>query len=333
MLSALSSDRAKLNFSFCRNIFFLACIYSVCIFFLACAVGGVDLVAYKNSSSVSFEDWDSYFYKEFFSWLIIKFSFYVSNSLGLMQPVLMVNFSLLILYLFFTRGMKLQRWLIPLVLISPLSILLCFNVLRQYVSVFLVSLALLNILNGNLKTFFLLSVLAFFSHQSIIFLIALILMCRFFSFYAALIFLLVSQFFVLIVNMVYGFGLYSDQGYDEVGELLPFYKVLSHFAYVVFLFLMLKFLGRLCGGLKFNSVFLDKVINSLMGFSVLIIVFPWPAWISNRLLINVSFVYLFLFFNFYSLRKKYKFVFLLSFCLLNIAAIILHGGALSMLDL
>lgn len=312
-------------------VFLLPAYFIICIF-LVKSVGGIDLVEYEKNSGLGFKDWSWYFYKEFFSWFLIKFSYEVSWWLGLKQPALVINAVLFLMYLFFTKNMGLQAKIVPLILIGPMSVLLSFNILRQYISVVLLCLALLNLLGGNWKVSLFLSGLAFFSHQSIILLVPLVYACRFFSFYVASGVVFCGQLIVLLLNVVFGLGLYSDQGYNDAGDIPSTYKVLFHFVYVFFLFLMLRG-GRLwrdCTLMKYD--FIGKIVSVLMVFSILMVVFPWPDWIVNRLLINISFIYMFL------LLARERFVakrcggFVFFLCVVNAIGVLFHGGAISMLS-
>lgn len=312
-------------------VFLLPAYFIICIF-LVKSVGGIDLVEYEKNSALGFKDWSWYYYKEFFSWFLIKFSYEVSWWLGLKQPVLVINAVLFLMYLFFTRNMGLQAKIVPLILIGPMSVLLSFNILRQYISVVLLCLALLNLLYGKGKVSTLLSCLAFFSHQSIVLLVPLVFVCRFFSFYVASGVVFCGQLIVMLLSAVLGLGLYSDQGYNYVGDISSAYKVVSHFIYVFFLFVMLQ-VGRLWRDYSLMKYdFIGKIVSVLMVFSISMLVFPWPDWIVNRLLINISFIYMFL------LLSRERFVakrgggFVFFLCVVNAVGLLFHGGAISMLS-
>jgi hypothetical protein len=299
--------------------------------FLVNSVGGIDLIDYKKNSALGVGEWGAYFYKEFFSWLLIKVAFDVSEVLGLKNPVLIINLILFLIYLFFTRSMGLQARLTPLVLIGPLSILLSFNVLRQYISIVLFCIAVLSLLKNNWKTSLALSFLAFFSHQSIIFLLPVVYACRLINFYVTAIVIFSVQFFALLLNATLGLNLYSDQGYSYTGDTPLLYKVIAHFAYVFFLYAMLRVRYFFDKKSNLNNLFIEKLTNALMLFSVLIIIFPWPEWIVNRLLINIAFIYLFLLLTREKMMLNKKGLFVLFLCFANAGGVLLHSGALSML--
>lgn len=306
---------------------FLALMYATIVLYLLGSVGGVDLAVYEANSNLAFQEWSIYYYKEFFSWGMIKLAYGVSEKLGLSQPTLVINLFLFAIYSLFTRGMNLKAKLIPLILISPIAVLLSLNVLRQYISVLLLCLATLNLLNkNNLSACFLLF-LSFFSHQSVILLIFCIFASRFLSVGSVAFLVLSMQFFIFILNS-YGLGFYSGEGYVETGEVSSAFKVLFYFCYLVVLFLALNSLGFSVG----DQLLFNKLIKVLLWFSVLMIVFPWPSWIANRYLISVGFIYLFLIFSRVVVSNK-DFLILFLVSILNLLGVYFHGGARSMVVL
>jgi hypothetical protein len=301
--------------------------YVTIVWYLLGSVGGVDLAVYEANSNLALQEWSYYYYKEFFSWGIIKLAYRVSGYFGLSQPALVINLFLLVIYFLFTRGMNLRVKLIPLILLSPIAILLSLNVLRQYISILLLCLATLSLLDKRYIAACLLIFLSFFSHQSVILLIFCIFAIRFLSFRSVALLVLSMQLFIFVLNS-YGFSFYSGEGYVEVGDVSTASKVLFYFAYLVVLFLALNSLGVGVG----DELYFIKVIKVLLWFAILMIAFPWPSWIANRYLISVGFIYLFLIFSRVVVSEK-VFLILLLVLIFNLLGVYFHGGARSMVVL
>lgn len=307
--------------------------YLIICSFLINSTGGIDLIAYKIGSSIKIPDWTVYFYKEFFSWTIIKISYEAADLFGLKQPIIFINLLLLTICAFFTKNSAMRVSLLPLALISPISILLTFNVLRQYISIVLLCLVILNLLHRNWKTSALLAFLSLFSHQSVVLLIPTIYACYFFKLRTVTAIILLSQLSIFALNSFAGIDIYSDQGYTEVTDTPSIYKMYFYLAYIALIFVVLRFAKKSGDFLFLETSFISKLISAILIFSIATAVFPWPTWIINRILTSTAFILIFLFFSLKKHRGSKGDLLAAALVTFNIFGILFHGGALSMISL
>lgn len=295
------------------------------------AVGGVDLSTYKDNSYLPFDEWGAYFIKEFISWGVIKFCYEISDFLGLAQPLFLLTIFLFSLLYVFTAGLKLDARYLPLVLMAPLSILLAFNILRQYIAIFFLFTAILMLLHRRMFCFFLLSVSAVLSHNSVSLVLMVVILCYWLSFRAALFMLIMMQLSLLVLSRIFDLNIYSSDGYNDDGSISSSTKVAFHFAYVFFLYAVFKFSYGV--DRDRDTHFFRKLGMGLLAFSILTTIFPWPFWVANRFLIYVAFLYLALLLvcceHWQVNRRKYNY-FVLFLVFLNILAVGMHKGAAEM---
>jgi len=296
------------------------------------AVGGVDLSTYRDNSYLPFGEWGAYFIKEFLSWSVIKFCYELSDFLGLAQPVFLLTFFLFLLLYISTAGFKLDARYLPLALVAPLSILLAFNILRQYIAIFFLFLAILMLLHKRTFCFFLLCVFATLSHNSVSLVLIVVIFCYWLSFRAALFLLLMTQLSLFLLNRLFDLNIYSSDGYNDDGMISSSVKVAFHFVYIFFLYAMFEFSYGIGRGK--DALFFKKLGRGLLAFSILTTIFPWPFWVANRFLIYVAFLYLGLLLvcceHWTINRRKYNF-FVLFIVFFNMLAIGMHKGATEMI--
>lgn len=316
----------------CEN-FLLLPVYVAVLVVMASAIGGIDLITYKANSDLPLSMWGIYFYKEFFSWGLIKLSYSLSDYFGLDQPILVLSFILLAIFRCFNIGSNIDARYLPLIILGPLSVLLAFNVLRQYIAVIFFCIALIMLMRRRFLLFCLAGLLAFFSHNSIIFLLYLVVVSYFLSLGSAMFMVFVFQAAVLFADRFLGVGIYNTDLLSASGGVSESVKVVFYFLYVVFLFLLFS---KTPGVRRTTQgYFLKKLSLTLLFFAVMVVVFPWSSWMTNRFLIYIGFTY-----SFFLLlqldewriqRGRYN-LFVAIFVVVSVVATLMHGGAMSMLS-
>ena len=295
------------------------------------AVGGVDLSVYRDNSYLPFNEWGPYFIIELLSWGVIKFCYKISDYIGLTQPILLLTIFLFILLWVFTIGLKVDVRYLPLMLMAPLSILLAFNILRQYVAIFILMLAILMLIHRRLFCFILLSVFALLSHNSIALVLMAVIFCYWLSFKAAFFMLVMMQLLLLVLDRLLELNIYASDGYNDDGSVSTSIKVAFHFIYVLLLYVTFNISYGIDRGK--DAYFFKKLGMGLLVFSTLTIIFPWPFWVANRFLIYVAFLYLALLLvrcdHWQVDRRRYNGL-VMSIVFFNILAVLMHGGAKEM---
>lgn len=296
------------------------------------AVGGVDLATYEDSSQVPLHMWGWYYYKEFVSWAVIKLSYEASALVGVPQPAILLTLILFLVMRLLTFGTGLSVKYLPLVLLAPLSVLLAFNILRQYMAIFLLFLSILMILKGRGALFLFLSIFAVFSHNSIVLLLLVVCFVYWLSIRSALFMILAVQVVIFLLDRAFDLGAYELGIYNDNDSASPLIRLLFHFSYVVLLSFAFALYIRIVR--HEDRYFFNKLNAGLLFFSALVVVFPWPFWVANRFLIYVAFVYLALILVRYDVRcvNRVKYNMLIAVLVsFNVAAIFMHAGALQML--
>ncbi|QGW22697.1 hypothetical protein GOM96_17380 [Stutzerimonas degradans] len=307
-------------------------VFILIVYVMINAAGGVDLATYRDNSNLPIDEWNTYFIKEFLSWGLIKFGFKLSDLIGLRQPIVLLTIFLFIMLYVLSVGLKLDARYLPLVLVAPLSILLAFNILRQYIAIFILLVAILMLVNKRVFWFFFLSILSVFSHNSIFLVLIVVIICYYLNFKAVFFALISMQISLLVLDKLLNLNLYVSNGYNDDGSISSSIKVAFHFGYVVFLYCL--FANPFGVNRGEDSDFFKKLGMGLLVFSVLIVVFPWPFWVANRFLIYVAFLYLALLLvhcdSWRVNRLRYNF-FVTFLVIFNIFSVSMHGGATEMI--
>ena len=150
-------------------LFNLSILYLFFSYMLINAHGGIDLLQYKNISTTNISAWNAYHFKEIFSWSLIKLSFQISTFLNLKHPCFILSLILLTIFKLSIKKMDTSSKLIPLAMLSPFTVLLSLNILRQYIATVMVTLTIIHLFKNNFKLATVFSIFAIFSHQSVMF--------------------------------------------------------------------------------------------------------------------------------------------------------------------
>ena len=255
------------------------------------SLGGVDLLVYKKAVSKPISEWGFYYYKEFFSWIIIKFSYYLSDLFYIKNPIFFNNLIVFCLVSFSLRKYKFKGVFVSLALISPVGVLLSHNVLRQYISCIFLFIFIINLCERNLIFSVFMGLASILSHNSSIFFVILL--------YSAL---LLNSRAGSVVFIIFSFMLLSL--FSKIIGINPIFNEMTHdglvvdgrikyFSYVSLTIIMYIFknitvnLGGVNDSIVINlSRYYDLMIVVALGFFLM----DPPYWVLSRLVISASFV-------------------------------------------
>ncbi|EMJ3469005.1 EpsG family protein [Vibrio harveyi] len=308
-----------------RNLYILVIVFFIYYF----SPGGIDLFNYHNESEIGVLTFNLYQLKEFVSWFFIKLSILISDSIGVYNPALILSFFSFLLLSFYRKRFGISSLSLYLCLINPITILLIMNVLRQYVSVIFIILAIFYINSGSKKKFLFFCILAFFSHNSSIIISIIIYFCYSYSRNKMIMLLFFGFLFVYLLKgplfAAINFG--SDYDYSGTSEIVKF------LGYVFVLFFCLLFLCiKLCLKDRLDLRFYQFCTNLGICFLLVSIGFyliSIPIWVINRFL--VSFIAILVFsFHLKSIKTTNQLILDSLFLTLSGVMLFFHAGAYDM---
>lgn len=292
--------------------------------------GGVDLLTYSRNSEIPFDEWGVYFFKEIFSWVIIVFSYRVSDELGLGAPLLVLNSILFFIAMLVFRKTGYRTVFFMFVLVSPFSVLLVFNVLRQYLAVVFFLLSICSYVEGSKKMCVFLCLISILCHHSISFLMSVLFFSVYFNKRSMFFLIVLVQVLVFLMDSFLGLNLY-DGGVNESGNVGESTKTIFSLAYVSSLYFFVRWAMHRFGS-DVRSVEV-KFIDGLFLFSLAVVFFPWQGWMVGRFLVYVAFIYLGYFYLVLvgGVGSKVPLLVILPFLFFNMMLIFFHPGAFDML--
>lgn len=247
---------------------------------------GIDVERYSVILENGIPEWSAYYYKEFISWGILNFLAFLPGQLGVPVLLIFLDVGLAVLLIVACRESWFSSSRFFYFYVSFAFVLLSFNVLRQYISVIFLVVAVVGAIGNKKKSFVFWALFAVLSHNGSVlsvFPLAFILIkdkkpaVKIFAFLGG----------VAILTLLSGSGVF-ERIFSSGDEVLdePLWKVALYA--LISLYLNFLILLKMKENLKDSNGKLNQLENLkfciwiLFGSGILISILPFPEWMASR---------------------------------------------------
>jgi len=319
------------------TVAFVVVLFAVNAFIKINSDFGIDVERYKIVLENGISEWSVYYLKEFVSWGVLDFLSKFSPYLDVSQQLILLDFLVLLLLIFGCRGGAFAGYRFILFYASFAFILLSFNVLRQYLSIAFLIIALVAAVHGWRWRFAISIILAIASHNGTVLLVPSLLLVFFREFKPTTRVLLAIAGICLMVLMSTNesVGRAFEAGSEALEE--PFWKVLLYAFLSVHMVVLFRMRHK--DIVRYRSDLLEAesraaYLNlSLLLFGVVISITPFPNWIISRNWLGIISLQAFLYLGFqgaekytYSSARRFFFFYFIPMSVL----VFLHPGSRQM---
>ena len=260
---------------------------------------GIDIERYSIILEQGVNDWSLYYLKEFLSWGVFDLLSKFSEILTIPSQLLVLDAMLLAVLIVGCAGSGFSAAKFVYFYASFAFILLSFNVLRQYIAVIFLAVAIVSAAHMWRSRFIFAAIMAVASHNGSLLLVLPLILIFIRDLRLSLRLLSIAMVIVVLV-IVAGTGIAEiifiggDETLDE-----PYWKVLSYLFLSIYLFFIFKIKvaekHRTTGilhSIDVNAVYINA---SILAFGCVMSFMPFPNWIINRNWLSIVALQAFLF--------------------------------------
>lgn len=306
------------------NLELVKCIQIVFIFivflYIYNIVAGVDFIRYSNI--IEEFSFSTYYLKNIVSWIIIYISRCLTDVNGGM--IIIISLIMNIIIIKTLKDKRYSKWILLFTLFSPIGVLLCTNVLRQYISSIFMFLAVISFLSKDsaLKSLILV-VFSILSHEIAIFFFGIFFIYLWIRDKNKLLSILIISLVIIVVLHLIEFPILEDIDDDGINKIYAYLAIT-----IFYIFLMYN--------MKLFIKYYNDIITYILFVLIVIIEFIYltniPAFMINRLLVSLSFLVL-LFLFYIKCEKNSCLIYKTFVIFINLVLIILHPGARLMMEI